>query len=154
MARVPVLNDGQPLTYELINKIIEKLASIKEPSEDQSQNVEIFGPNIGQTSKDTVRIFCGSSSITMNANSVSQNFTIEFKNNKNKGGSTIFTKPPVVVATIVDTQKDDGVDMAVYTIIEQSPKDFKVKIQMIKKRDKAVTLRLNYIAIGAGPSNT
>lgn len=152
MARIPTLSDGQPLTYELINKIIEKLGSIKEPSEDQSQNVEIFGPSIGQTSKDTVRIFCGTKPITMTANSVSQNFDVSFNQSGNKEG-TIFSKTPIIVATIVDTQKNDGVDMAAYTILEQSPKDFKIKVQMIKKRDKAVTLSLNYIAIGAGAKN-
>ena len=151
MARIPALSDGQPLTYELINKIIEKLASIKDPVEDQSQNIEVYGPNINRTSRGRTKIVSGTQAFNLSSDSVEQIFTIEY--NKGKAG-TLFTKVPIVTATIVDPERGGSPEMATLTIIEQSPKEFKVKVKVIKSKKKNIPIRINYIAIGAGPNIT
>lgn len=151
MARIPALSDGQPLTYELINKIIEKLGSIKDPVEDQSQNIEVYGPNINRTSSGRAKIVSGVASRSLSTDSVEQIFTIEY--NQGKSG-TLFTKVPVVVATLVDPEKGGSPDMATLTIIEQSQKNFKVKVRVLKGKKKNIPIIINYIAIGAGPNIT
>lgn len=151
MARIPALSDGQPLTYELINKIIEKLGSIKDPIEDQSQNIEVYGPNINRTSRGRAKIVSGVASRSLKTSAVEEIFTIEY--NQGKAG-TLFTKPPIVVATLVDSEKGADPDMATLTIIEQNQKNFKVKVRVLKSKKKNVPIIINYIAIGAGPNIT
>lgn len=144
MARIPALSDGQPLTYELINKIIEKLGSIKEPAEDQSPNILFFGPNLKQTSKDTTIVICGSHSFNMPANAPSNPVTVKFKSGKK------FIKPPIVTANIVDPVKGGSPDMATLVITEQKVDEFVVKVSVLKSNKKAIPLQINYIAVGPG----
>lgn len=145
MARIPALSDGQPLTYELINKIIEKLGSIKEPAEDQSPNILFFGPNLKQTSKDTTIVMCGSYSFNMPASAPSTSITVKF----NKSGKK-FIKPPIVTATILDPIKGKTPDLATLVIMEQKTDEFVAQVGILTSKKKAIPLQINYIAIGPG----
>jgi len=145
MARVPALNDGQPLTYELINKIIEKIGSIKEPREDQSQNIEILGPRIGRTEEDKVKIVVGTHAFNLSGNAVNQNEKITFKNSP-------FSKVPFVVASIIDIdgKKNPDANMPTVVITGVDQAFFEAKVFVLKAKKKNVPLQISYMAIGPG----
>lgn len=150
MARIPTLSDGQPLTYEIINKIIEKLGSIKDPVDDQSQDIFVWGPDISPTAKDSARIISGQRDFTLKANDPAPNVTVQFKTRKGMGGK-VFTKVPIVVATVVDPKKGGTADMATISIVETTTTEVTFNVRVLKASKSNISLTINYIAIGAGP---
>lgn len=151
MARINAISEGQPLTYELINQIISEVNKIKELPEDFGQNVEVYGPDLGLSEEDTVKIISGVHEFEIKAKDTTVNIDVSFR----KGG-TIFNKDNIVLtASIVDTKHGKiggGVQMATVTVTEITKTGFSAKVQILKSVQKNnVTLFLHYIAIGAGP---
>lgn len=140
MARIPTLSDGQPLTYEVINKIIEKLGSIKDPTQDQSQDILVYNRKINPSSKDKIQIVSAEKGFNFTASKIDHTETVQFEKE--------FSKMPVVVASVIDPAKGGSPDMIAFTIFDQTLKDFKIKLKVLKSSKKEIPLRISYIAIG------
>ena len=152
MARINAISEGQPLTYELINQIINEVNKIKEIPEDFGQNIEVYGPDLGMSEEDTVKIVSGVYELEVKAKDITKQIDIPFRSGKS---GTIFNKDNVIVtASIVDRvhgKDNGGVQMANLTITNVTKTGFEAKIQILKAVKKNVSLQVHYIAIGAGP---
>ena len=152
MARINAVSEGQPLTYELINQIINEVNKIKEIPEDFGQNVEVYGPNLGMSEEDTVKIVTGEYEFELKSKNLDANLDIPFRSGKS---GTIFNKDNVIVtASIVDTahgKKGGGIQMANLTITNVTKTQFEARVQVLKSINRNVPLKIHYIAIGAGP---
>jgi hypothetical protein len=155
MARINAVSEGQPLTYELINQIINEVNKIKEVPEDFGQSVEVYGPDLGMSEEDTVKIVTGEYEFSLTAKDLTRNLNIPFRSGKS---GTIFNKDNVIVtASVVDTahgKKQGGVQMATLTITDVTKTNFEARIQVLKSVNDKVDLKVHYIAIGAGPKTT
>lgn len=148
MARIPPIYEGQPITYETLNLIIQEVNKIKNLPEDFGQDIVVYGNKvgIGRSEGDDVKIAVGTATVQVKQNDITKNVTLPF--------DSVFSKPPVVVATIVDTQngKNNAIQMATITIINITNNNAEARIQLLKAEKKnQVDLEVNYIAIGAGP---
>lgn len=147
MARVDPIQDGQPITYELFNQLIDAVNNPKGNDKTQ-QDVEVYilkqlGPKIEKTAV----IDAGTVSFTMPKNDTTKVVNIKYK-------SANFTEVPVVTATLLDTvKKGGGISLANITIIDVSKDSCDIKIKTLKSDDSETTLKINYIAIGAGSTN-
>ena len=79
MARINAVSEGQPLTYELINQIINEVNKIKEVPEDFGQSVEVYGPDLGMSEEDTVKIVTGEYEFSLTAKDLTRNLNIPFR---------------------------------------------------------------------------
>jgi len=66
-------------------------------------------------------------------------------------GGKVFTKVPIVVATVVDPKKGGTADMATISIIETTTTEVTFNVRVLKASKSNISLTINYIAIGAGP---
>lgn len=152
MARINAISEGQPLTYELINQIINEVNKIKELPEDFGQNVEVYGPDLGMSEEDTVKIVSGVYEFDIKGKDISRDIDVPFRS---RASGTIFNKDNVVVtASIVDRERGKsgaGIQMATLTITNITKTGFEAKVRLIKSLKDTVTLQVHYIAIGAGP---
>lgn len=149
MARVNGISDGQPLTYELLNQIISEVNKIKDVPEDFGQNIEVYGPSLGMSEQDTVKVVSDVHEFSVADNNITANVDVKFK----RGGN--FSKDEIiVVASIVDRafgKSGGGAQMANVTITNITTTGFEARVQILKKVKQKVPLELHYIAIGAGP---
>lgn len=152
MARINAISEGQPLTYELINQIINEINKVKEIPDDFGQNIEMYGPDLGMSEQDTVKVATGVYEFNIKAKDIVKDIEVPFRSRKT---GTIFNKGNVVVtATVVDTatgKAGGGTQMATLTITGVTKTGFKARVQILKSVEKNVTMKINYIAIGAGP---
>lgn len=149
MARVNAISEGQPLTYEILNQIISEINKIKDVPEDFGQNIEVYGPSIGMSEQDTVKIVADSKQFDVKAKDISTVVDVSFS----RGGN--FSKDSViVVASIVDRslgKTGGGAQMANVTITSVSNTGFQARVQILKAVKQNISLELHYVAIGAGP---
>lgn len=155
MARVNAISEGQPLTYDLINEIINQVNQVKELPDDFGQSVEVYGPDIGMSDQDTVKIVTGSEDFAFGVNDSSKSIEIKFKPQKNKNGVIFSKNQVIVVASVVDTEINKaggGIQMANLTITSITKSGFEATVQILKADSKKkLNMTVNYIAIGAGP---
>jgi len=142
MARINTISDGSPITYELINTMIQEINKIKELPEDSNQNIVVRGPGLANNNN-TAKIIAGREKITLGANDLALNKNIKFVNNGFSSDN------PIVTASMVDADDEGGVQLANITITEVNKSNFTVKIKLLKARKKAVNFTVNYIAVGA-----
>lgn len=142
MARLNI-SDGQPFTYQLLNQIIEQLNDVKDAvGENQEEAITIKGP--GQGSQQRPLIIYDRDTVQIPENQTAINKTTKFRTN-------FSNENPVVIATIVDPDAEDGTPMGYITIKDVTQNDFKYRIKLIRRRTKTTNLQINYIALGAEP---
>lgn len=153
MARLNVISEGQPITYDVLNQIIQDLNNLqKNVPEDTDQNIEVEGPDIGRSDQDSVKIISGIKQFDIKGNDIVVNVDVKFpKGNFSKNSV-------VVVASVIDKNfgqgAGGGAQMANATITNISTNGFVARVQILKSVKKQVSLELHYIAIGAGPRNS
>lgn len=144
MARINVLSDGQPITYGLINQIINSINDLEPPERDTNQAIDVYGKGIRRGDNERIVIISDTESpVTISKNSIATNIEVKFKNG-------VFSSPPVVTATLVDSRRGDGISLANLTITEVAKTHFKAKIKLLQAADSETNLKINYIAVGAG----
>lgn len=155
MARINAISEGQPLTYDLINEIINQVNEVKEIPDDFGDAVEVYGPDLGKSQQDSVSIVTGSYKFNIGKNEISKDVEIKFNTKKNNG--KIFNKDSVIVtASVVDVEigkNNGGIQMATLTITKITKTGFNARVQILKESDSQTTLKIHYIAIGASPKN-
>lgn len=143
MARFNTISDGQPFTYQLLNQIIESLNDVRDAvGEAEEADITIKGP--GEGSQQRPLIIYDRTTVEIPENQTAINKTAKFRTNFSNDN-------PVVLATIVDPDAEDGTPMGYITIKNVTQKDFTYRIKLIRKRTKTTNLQINYIAIGAEP---
>jgi hypothetical protein len=137
------ISDGQPFTYELLNKIIEELNAIKVPDTDKGEDsaVEIVGR--GSNDKNKPLIIFGYHSITIPANQTGQADTIPFH-----GATNFDNQNPIVMATLVDPVASGTVPVGYLIITKVTNKNFDCRVKLIRKRTNSTTVGVNYVAFG------
>lgn len=138
------ISDGQPITYELLNQIIEQVNKVSTSDlNDVKQIVEVIGSGIKRTEDARAIIAAGSITVVIPKTSNIPIQTIKF--------SEIFAANPYVSVTIVDvntSKQDGGLNAATATVVGLTASEMQVKIQLIRQIESATSIRLHYIAVG------
>jgi hypothetical protein len=139
------ISDGQPITYELLNAIINQVNSIVIPADDQKQNIMVVGNTIQTAEDDKVKIAVGSREIDIPVSGTKDENDIKFPSN------TGFKAIPFITASIIDYKgAGQGISFANATITSITKESFSVRVRLVSELKKTTTVRLNYIAIGSG----
>lgn len=143
-------NDGEPLTYDLIKKIVEQvndLSSRAQVYEKTAITTVGFAENQNDTAIIAADIIAIQLQQGVNAITLAD---IKFK--------TTFAKPPVVTLTVYDQRASqntgDGINSAVATAYEITATGLKVRIQFLREVRAHTSISLHYIAVGAAPSTS
>lgn len=139
------ISDGQPVTYELLNAIINQVNSIVIPADDQKQNIIVVGNTIQTAEDDKVVIAVGSREVDIPVSGSKDENDIKFPSN------TGFKAIPYITTSIVDYKgAGQGISFANATITSITKESFSVRVRLVSELKKPTTVRLNYIAIGSG----
>jgi len=139
------ISDGQPVTYELLNAIINQVNSIVIPADDQKQNIMVVGNTIQTAEDDKVKIAVGSREIDIPVSGTKDENDIKFPSN------TGFKAIPFITTSIIDYKgAGQGISFANATITSITKESFSVRVRLVSELKKPTTVRLNYIAIGSG----
>lgn len=139
------ISDGQPVTYELLNGIINQVNSIVIPADDQKQNIIVVGNTIQTAEDDKVVIAVGSREVEIPVNGTKDENNIKFPSN------TGFKAIPYITTSIIDYKNaGQGISFANATITSITKESFSVRVRLVSELKKPTTVRLNYIAIGSG----
>ena len=139
------ISDGQPVTYELLNAIINQVNSIVIPADDQKQDIMVVGNTIQTAEDDKVKIAVGSREIDIPVSGTKDENDIKFPSN------TGFKAIPFITASIIDYKgAGQGISFANATITSITKESFSVRVRLVSELKKTTTVRLNYIAIGSG----
>lgn len=139
------ISDGQPVTYELLNAIINQVNSIVIPSDDQKQNIIVVGNTIQTAEDDKVVIAVGSREVDIPVSGSKDENDIKFPSN------TGFKAIPYITTSIIDYKgAGQGISFANATITSITKESFSVRVRLVSELKKPTTVRLNYIAIGSG----
>lgn len=140
MARLNTPSNGQPFTYQLLNQIIEEINNIKQPEENVDE-IDVYGPGLNNNTTKPKIIF-GKDDVTVPKDQTTFSGTANFN-------SSFTNDSPIVIASLVDRQEGNGVQMGHITITSISSKGFSYRIRLTKSRGKDVSFDVNYIALGA-----
>lgn len=141
------ISDGQPVTYKLLNDIIDQVNRIVIPEDDQKQDIMVVGNgNTIQTAEDDkVRIAVGSREIDVPVSGTKDEPDIKFPSN------TGFKAIPFITTSIIDYKgAGQGISFANATVTSITKESFSVRVRLVSELKKPTTVRLNYIAIGSG----
>ena len=138
------VSDGQPITYELLNQIIEqvnKVSVVDEP--DIKQIVTVKGVGIDESEGSRTVIAVGQITVNIPRTSDIPQVPINFP--------VSFTRNPYISLTIVDTEfgvKGAGINAATVTVTDLTKSNMKIKVRLIRQVDRATSVQLHYMAIG------
>ena len=139
------ISDGQPVTYELLNAIINQVNSIVIPADDQKQDIMVVGNTIQTADDDKVKIAVGSREIDVPVSGTKDEPDIKFPSN------TGFKNIPFIITSIIDYRgAGQGISFANATITSITKESFSVRVRLVSELKRSTTVRLNYIAIGSG----
>jgi len=141
MSRLNSISDGQPFTYELLNKIIESINSIKVPEEGDDSIIEIIGK--GGNPKNKPLIIFGNDEITIPENQTGETKTISFE-----GKTNFNNENPIVIATLVDPEAGGSVPIGYLIVTKTTNSNFDCRVKLIRKRTNTTNVRVNYVAFG------
>lgn len=137
-----LINDGEPITYQKLNQMIQRINELDKTSDSEDQQEQIIvvnGSTIGN--KDKVRVEVGSKKIIVpkgEEKEISLDFPVPFSNN------------PYVVCNVIDIlPKQSGISFGAVTITEITKKAFSAKVKLFSE-EKSVSVNVNYIALGTG----
>jgi hypothetical protein len=138
------ISDGQPVTYELLNQIIEQVNKVSvSDTTDVKQIVEVRGRGIAYQENDRAVIAAGKITIAIPKTQSIPIQTVTFP--------VTFTQTPYVTLTIVDTsisKTTGGLQAATATVVELNQTTMKVIIKLIRQVEVATSIQLHYIAVG------
>lgn len=144
---IQIPNDGEPLTYDLLKKIIDQLNRVTSSDlNDVKQIVNIYGPGISQQEDARASIVTGEVTIPLEKGNNSRTTQLI-------GFPAVFTANPYVTVTVVDvntSQAQGGVNGAVATVVGLNKNGMTVKIELLREVAKLTNVRLHYIAVGPG----
>ena len=146
------LSDGEPITYDLIQQLIQTVnsldASINGPGKKGYQQISVTGN--GFRGINDITILCDTQILDL-----SEKQTYRF--NVQIPGS-VFSTPPHVVATIADLEGKKGdvlnAPYATISIGKVTKGQFECRIDIIKSVAKNTQIKVNYIAIGKTSDST
>lgn len=144
---INTITDGQPITYELLNQIIEQVNEVQVEQSDIKQIIEFYGDNLGRREDDRIKVACGSQSVRLEKGKT--RFTETFKFPSNVG----FDTRPYITATIVDNRlgsSGDGTSYATLTIVNLSKVGFDMRLDLVKAPSRNTSIAVHYIAVGPG----
>jgi hypothetical protein len=145
------LTPGEPITYDLIQNIIESINRLERVTNQNStkptkkaQAVKVAGTRFRDI--DNVTILCGSEVFDIDQKQT-YNTKIKFD------GASFGSVPHVVVSVAdVDGRGSDTINppYATLSIGSVSKTEFSVRVDIIKVSAKNTKLKVNYIAVGKG----
>lgn len=151
MTSIPLISDGQPVTYEFLNLLVGAVNKLSKPDTDGSdQDITITGGTGFSLPKSSgVSVVIGT-------------FTLNFGSIKNAKQSTAkatpkfsgeFKDPPLVFVSAVDPSSDTNEDISYLslTVTQTSATQFTCKARrMVAGKDSTNKdkITVNYIAIG------
>lgn len=144
------LTPGEPITYDLIQNIIESINRLERITNQNSikptkkaQGVKVAGTRFRDI--DNVTILCGSEVFDIDQKQT-YNTTIKFD------GATFGSVPHVVVSVADVAGRGDIIKppYATLAIGSVSKTEFNVRVDVIKVDAKNTKLKVNYIAVGKG----
>jgi hypothetical protein len=139
------ISDGEPVTYELLNAIINQVNSIVIPTDEQAQIIKVYGNTIGRKEDDVVKIAVGSQEVNVTATGIVNDIRFNFPDGSN------FQAAPYVTASIIDYKNEgQGISIGSLTITSITNQNFTARLKLITDLKKATTVRVNYIAVGSG----
>ena len=142
MADINLINEGEPVTYELLNKIINKVNKFSDTDNDSSNAQVIKVSGIPSTEDNMVKVAVGSRKVNV-LKAEEKEVTIDFPEN--------FKTNPFVVANIIDVlPKQQGISFGAVTITEITKQNFTAKIKLFTEEKKNASININYIALGTG----
>jgi len=144
------ISDGEPVTYELLNAIINQVNSLAVPADDQRQIIKVYGNTIGRKEDDVVKIALGALDVEVPTTGVVKDIKFNFPDGTN------FKSTPYVTASIIDFkggESGQGISIGSLTIKSISSQNFTARLKLITDLNKATTVRINYIAVGSGPTS-
>lgn len=149
------LQDGEPLTYELFNQMLDDIEQLKKNQKangDQDQRIEVSGqtnPKAGKYADlDGSNILIRAGVVSFNPEEVRGNLRkiVHFgKGNKSIG----FNGNPIVVACLADDDDDKKTPYANIIVAKVTTTGFTLKVNLLSKIEDETEIIVNYIAIGA-----
>lgn len=146
-SNLTAISDGEPITYALLNQIIEQVNSLTVAETTQKQTINVYGETIQTAENDVVNIAVGQQPLTVSAKGGKQDVPIKFPKNVE------FKAVPFVTATVVDYKGEgQGISFANVTIIQINKGGFTARVRLVSELKKDTEINIHYIAIGSGSS--
>lgn len=154
MTNIPLISDGEPVTYQFLNTLVGAVNKLAKPDTDgEIQDITITGQRYSLTKSQPAAILIGTFSLNFgsikNAKQSTAQAQVEFDKAK-------FKSAPLVFVSAVDPSSDDNSDISYIslTVTSISATQFKCKARrMIAGKDATNKdkIDVNFIAIGQAP---
>lgn len=154
-----LLQDGEPLTYEWLNSIVQDIINLNKfmdntkKTASKAQSVKVSGKtspagtNAVLLDNKQILVKAGTFSIPRLELKSSNKSTVKFSTSGN--GPDTFAAAPLVVACLADDANDEKKSLYANIIVSNvTTTDFTIKINLISKLEQDTNLIVNYIAVG------
>jgi hypothetical protein len=156
MTNLNVVPEGSPLTYELINQMINAINDLQKGDGGLNQIIDVYGARIGTKEDDKVLIFAGEFDLKFSAVSSGQSKSLTARQQVKFPSRNNFTKKPYVAIAIEDPSVGSGNTSFIIATLSDVKRDgFLVRARRLlspKGTAEADKVKGTYIAIGAGVS--
>lgn len=156
MSNLNTVPEGAPLTYELINSIINAVNQLQKTETANQQIINAYGARIGQLDTDEVLILAGQFDLSFSKVSTGQTKNLTARQEVSFAKDNSFTKKPYVAIAIEDPTPSDGnMSFVIASLTNVTQSGFTVRARRLMP-PKGVLPSDNivgtYIAIGSGAS--
>ena len=156
MSNLNTVPEGAPLTYELINNIINAINQLQKTDTGVNQIIEVFGARIGRKDNDQVLIFVGEFELKFGSVSTGQTKNLNARSTIKFPSNNTFTEKPYVAIAIEDPTNTSGnMSFVVASITDLRKDGFMIRGRRLlppSGKAESDTIRGTYIAIGPGVS--
>jgi hypothetical protein len=148
MSNIVTITDGEPLTYDFLKSLYDRITSLESRisvnDNKKNQKIQVFGKGLQKLSE--VIILCGTEIFDVGEKQENK-FNVKFD-------GANFGDVPHIVATVADTRGRrnnlSGTPYATISIGSVTKGNFECRVDVIKTDAKNTQLQVNYIAIGKG----
>lgn len=149
---INVISEGQPVTYELINQIINTVNSVKQTTDEVSQVIEVYGGQRLGRSEDR-KIIIQAGDFALNFNEGTGRRATRATAEVSFPTQSVFSVRPYVTLAVEDTTSSaqGGRDSFITTTVSDlTTKGFRVRARRLvtNANTEQDIVRIHYIAIG------
>lgn len=147
MARVNPISDGQPLTYELLNQIINAVNDIKIEQEDVKRSIiDVLAPTIKGADDEIIKIRCGTLELDFSKGEAGAKTSVTW------GDKVNFSEKPYILVTLEDPTVSAKEHLLPVSVLYNVTKNgFSIRAKRVTANPNTTSadqIIVNYMAIG------